>query len=543
MTTNDTNTVKGIYNTSAFDGSIITDFISQGDLSPRIKANRIDYSAAEFPEFRKALLEYMKAVYPEDYNSFAESDLGMMMVELFAYMGTVLSYKADMLANENFITSVQAPENLRKLLQLIGVSMRGPISSKSGCTLTLDDGDILTGSNEISITPANRSFSVVSNKDSGQLTFTIYPVDGTGAVDMESETLTLAVADSLNTDGKVFSNLILIEGQLKTQTGVFSNTDTIHTIKLTDPSIVEGSLILHTDGVIYNEIENLFLADSTDRVFSKTYTDDYSVKLNFGDDIRGKSPTAGKSYTVYYRVGGGDRGNIVSETLNVKIPALIETSAVSVHVTNPTKATGGLKSETAEHAKKWGPYFFKTQYRAVTGEDYTAFANHFTSQAGQSGKAFAILRNSGAGGNMIDIYTVAFAAEVAGQQSQVERASIAYKRELLTYLNKYKMITDELTIVDGLVRTVDLKCTLFLDVPQKLYEEDIKRKAAKNILEFFDLNNRDFGEVMHVNDLNKVIFNIPEVRFSSIDNIKDNISLNFNEILQLNNIEINVKYV
>ena len=536
-------TLKGIYNTSAFDGSITTDFISLGDLSPRLKSNKIDYSAAEFPEFKTALTNYIKAVYPEDYNSFSESDLGMMLVELFSYLASVLSYKADMLANENYITSVQAPENLRKLLQLIGVNMRGPISSKSGCTLTLEDDDVIESPNELSILAADRSFSVASNKDSGQLTFTLYAVDGTGDIDMESINISLTQAESLNESVKVFSNLILVEGQLKSQTGVFSNTDTIQTITLRDPSIVEGSLILHTDGVVYNEIENLFLAESTDKVFSKTYTDDYSAKLNFGDDIRGKSPTAGKSYTVFYRVGGGDRGNIVSNTINVKIPATNGSTPISVDVTNPTMATGGLKSETVEHAKKWGPYFFKTQYRAVTGEDYTAFANHFTSQAGQSGKAYAVLRNSGAGGNMIDIYTVAFAAEVEGYQSQVERASIAYKRELLTYLNKYKMITDELTIVDGLVRTIDLKCTLFLDSPHKLYEEDIKRKAANNILAFFDLNNRDFGEVMHVNDLNKAIFNIPEVRFSSIDNIKNNISLNFNELLQLNNIEIDVKYV
>ena len=536
-------TLKGIYNTSAFDGTIPTDFLALGDLAPSIKANKIDYSAAEFPEFKAALTQYIKSVYPDDYTSFSESDLGMMLVELFAYLASVLSYKADMLANENYITSVQAPENLRKLLQLIGVTMRGPISSKSGCTLTMEDDIIVDGGKELTIAAVDRTFSVTSNKDSGMVSFTMYEVDGTGNVDMESENLTLTQAESLNTAGKIFSNLILLEGQLNTQTGTFSNTDTLHTIKITDPSIVEGSLILHTDGVVYNEIENLFLADSTDKVFSKTYTDDYSVILNFGDDIRGKAPTAGKTYTVYYRVGGGSRGNIVSNTIDVKIPADLSGTATMVNVQNPTMATGGLNSETPEHAKKWAPYFFKTQYRAVTGEDYTAFANHFTSQAGQSGKAFAVLRNSGAGGNMIDIYTVAFAAEVEGSQSQVERASLAYKRELLVYLNKYKMITDELSIVDGLVRTVDLKCTIFLDKPYRLYEEDIKRKAANNILKFFDLNNRDFGEVLQVNDLNKSIFNISEVRFSSIDNIKNNVVLNFNEILQLNNIEIDVKYV
>jgi len=536
-------TLKGIYNTSAFDGSITTDFISLGDLTPRVKATKIDYSAAEFPEFREALINYVKAVYPDEYNSFAESDLGMMFVELFSYLASVLSYKADMLANENYITSVESPENLRKLLQLIGVKMRGPISSKAGCTLTLGDDDTVTSASSLTIPALSRSFSVPSNKDSGQLTYTMYTVDGTGDIDMESEIIELTEAESLNAAGKVFSNLLLLEGLLKTKTGTFSNTDTLHTINVDDPSVVEGSMILHTDGDIYNEIENLFLADATDKVFSKTYMDDYSVKVNFGDGIRGVSPTAGKPYTLYYRVGGGDRGNIVSNSINVKIPVSLGSTEISVDVTNPTMATGGLNSETNEHAKKWGPYFFKTQYRAVTGEDYTTFANHFTSTAGHSGKAFAVLRNSGAGGNMIDIYTVAFAAEVEGAQAQVERASITYKRELLEYLNTYKMLTDEITIVDGLVRTIDLKCTLFLDKPYKVYEEDIKRKAAMNILNFFDLNNREFGEVLQVNDLNKNIFNIPEVRFSSIDNIKNNISLNFNEILQLNNVEINVKYV
>ena len=79
---------------------------------------------------------------------------------------------------------------------------------------------------------------------------------------------------------------------------------------------------------------------------------------------------------------------------------------------------------------------------------------------------------------MIDIYTVAFADEVEGVQAQLERSSIAYKNELLTYLNKYKMLTDEVTIVDGLIRTLDLKTTIYVDKSFKPFEEDIKRTAA-----------------------------------------------------------------
>ena len=536
-------TIQGSYNLSAFDGTIASDFLKFGTLTPKAKAGLIDYSASEFEEFRDSLLQYIKAIYPTEYNNFAESDLGVMLVEMFSYMGSVLSYKADMIANENFITSVTTPENLRKLLQLIGVKMRGPISSKAGAIMDLNSGEVT--SSELSVSFANRTFSVPSTKDSGMLSFTLYKVDNAGSIEDISEgPITLLKGESLNAAGSKYSNLILLEGVAKTETGTFSNTNTLQTIKISTPSIVEGSIIVVLEnGDVYGEIENLFMADKTSQVFSKTYTDDYAAVLNFGDDLRGKSPEAGSSYTVYYRTGGGDRGNIITEGINVKIPVSLDGVATTVNVKNSTMATGGTKSETVAHAKHWGPYFFKTQYRAVTGEDYTTFANHFTSNGGQSGKAQAVLRSSGAGSNMIDIYVVAFGAAVGGFKTQLERASITYKQQLLTYLNKYKMITDEITIVDGLVRTLDLEVTIYLDKPHKVYEEDLKRKAVKRVLKFFDLDNREFGEDLRIDELNRVLFEIPEIRFSSIDNLKNTVKLNFNEILQLNNIQVKVTYV
>ena len=536
--------IKGTYNVSAFDGTVTSDFLKFGTLTPKAKAGLIDYSISDFEESREALLKYLKAIYPTEYNSFAESDLGIMLVEMFAYMSSVLSYKTDMIANENFITSVKTPENLRKLLQLIGIKMKGPISSKAGARILVETGEEISGGQSIVIDHSNRTFSIPSTKDSGMLSFALYKVDSTGNIDLGQDSITLIPSESLNAAGADFSNLILLEGIAQKETGTFSNRSTIQSIKLETPSITEGSItVVLSNGDIYEEIENIFLADGTSKVFSKTYLDDYSAVLNFGDNQRGRSPEPGTSYTVYYRTGGGDRGNIISNSIGIKTPATVAGVVSVVNISNPRMATGGSKSETVEHAKKYGPYFFKTQYRAVTGEDYTAFANHFTNSAGKSGKAQAVLRSSGAGSNMIDIYVVAFGAEVAGFKTQVERASIAYKQDLLTYLNEYKMITDEITIVDGLVRTLDLEATIYLDKPHKIFEADIKAKATRAMLKFFDLDTQDFGQDLKIDELNRALFEIAEIRFSSIDNIKNTVKLNFNEILQLNNIQIKVVYV
>jgi hypothetical protein len=39
------------------------------------------------------------------------------------------------------------------------------------------------------------------------------------------------------------------------------------------------------------------------------------------------------------------------------------------------------------------------------------------------------------------------------------------------------------------------------------------------------------------------IFEIPEVRYATIDNVPEVVKINFNEIIQLNNYTLNISYV
>jgi hypothetical protein len=105
------------------------------------------------------------------------------------------------------------------------------------------------------------------------------------------------------------------------------------------------------------------------------------------------------------------------------------------------------------------------------------------------------------------------------------------------------MLTDELTIVDGIVRTLDIVATLYIDRQQKLSSEDIKFRVATAIQEFFDTNVFDFGQPAIFSNVTNHVLHDPGARFFSIDNYKNDIYVDFNEIIQLNNIEINVKIV
>ena len=102
------------------------------------------------------------------------------------------------------------------------------------------------------------------------------------------------------------------------------------------------------------------------------------------------------------------------------------------------------------------------------------------------------------------------------------------------------MATDDIAIVDGLIRTLDLTISIKIDKEEQENQNAIKSKVRDKILVYMNADNRDFGQDLNIAELNRQIFEVDEVRFSTIDNLDQNVSIDFNEIAQLNNLTINI---
>jgi hypothetical protein len=106
------------------------------------------------------------------------------------------------------------------------------------------------------------------------------------------------------------------------------------------------------------------------------------------------------------------------------------------------------------------------------------------------------------------------------------------------------MMTDDLVIVDGLIRAIDLSMTIFVDKSYRRREIELLQKSSDAVKSYFNVDNRDFGERVYLDDINRAVFDgVKEVKIATIDNISQDIQLNYNEIIQLNNLVINVSYV
>lgn len=521
-----------------FKGTVESDFMKLVKDPQMLKSELIDYAGSDFDSIKQNLINYIKTVYPLDYDNFVESDLGIMLVELVSYVGAVTSMKADFLANENYIRTARTRNGVKKLLELIGIRLKGPISAVANATLTLETP--LQPGETASIPADSRVVTISSPEDGEQVSYTLYKtVNGLIQVSNSQGFIELSYDES--NGGTVFSNLILMEGALVTQTGTFTESAGIKFINLNASPVVEGSIevvVINKANVeeIYEQVDNLFfVSGNSQKVFQVISDDNYGATVVFADSILADSPTPGENYSITYRVGGGTRGNLAKSTINYPVAISINSLPSNAVIENSTRATGGADAETVEHAKKYGPLAFRSQDRLVSLGDYNAFANSFSTSYGSVGKAVASTRRAYSSANIIDIFMLELANNL-----QLKKASPAFKKELLDAIEPKKMITNQVVVVDGLIRTLDLVISIRISREIKEDEEVIKAQVANIIQDYFNVSNREFGQEFIPQDLSRRIFELPSVIFATVDNYDMAVKVDFNEFIQLNNYTINV---
>jgi len=79
----------------------------------------IDYTAYDFDTLKQALINYIQAYYPEDFNDYIESSEFIAIIELLAYFGTSLAFRTDLNSRENFIDTAERRESIVRLAQMV----------------------------------------------------------------------------------------------------------------------------------------------------------------------------------------------------------------------------------------------------------------------------------------------------------------------------------------------------------------------------------------------------------------------------------------
>ena len=75
------------------------------------KESNVNYLNKDFQQFRSSLINYAKTYFPDTYRDFNEASPGMMMMEMSAYVGDVLSFYIDNQYKEMMLPLVEERRN------------------------------------------------------------------------------------------------------------------------------------------------------------------------------------------------------------------------------------------------------------------------------------------------------------------------------------------------------------------------------------------------------------------------------------------------
>ena len=80
----------------------------------------IKYLGKDFEIFRNELIQYSQTYFPTSYNDFTPASPGMMLMELSAYVGDVMSFYLDNQFQETFIQYARQANNIYELAYMMG---------------------------------------------------------------------------------------------------------------------------------------------------------------------------------------------------------------------------------------------------------------------------------------------------------------------------------------------------------------------------------------------------------------------------------------
>lgn len=346
--------------------------------------SQIDYTSRDYQALVEDLTSLVNVRTNYAWTADDPNDLGSILLESFAYMGDIMSYYIDRVANELSIDTAARRKTLVDLGKLYGYRVSGPTPARVNV--------VFENISEVSLDiPVGTQ--VLATLLYGDYTEVYFETIESATQLAPGDTVTLACQEgkTVNTDRPDLVSPTTnkpLPVNLGTSDGTAGQV-----VALIDLNIVDNSVIVYVgQGVAFTPwtyVESLTEAGPNQLVFTTNIDEDGSTSLEFGDGINGAIPPAGQVISALYRTSAGIAGNLNSGTVEevTFIPGNTVPEAIGyLSVTNPTASFGGADGDDNDQIREKIKDAITTRRRAITLSDYAALAT----QVSTVGRAKAI---------------------------------------------------------------------------------------------------------------------------------------------------------
>lgn len=445
-----------------------------------------NYASRDYETIRRDLLARASRVLPE-WTDRDPADFGMLLVDLWAYIGDGLHYYVDRGATEAYLPTATQRESVLAFANLLDYVPQGRTSASG--TVSIQNASVT----DYTVAPYTEFIAKV-----GTTTYTTYTESGG-----------LVLASSTN-------NLDLLEGQPYVNETLTSGASGAPGQRYALPrdKVVPNSVRVFVlengiDPVEYTQVPRLSNAANGDKVFSTYVNADRDMEIVFGSTLNGYIPPSGAPINVTYVVSSGADGNLpVNSTVLFK-----SGSPADVFVASSSATYGGIDEESIISMKESIPSVISAQNRAVTKRDFVAMTNQI---AGVAKTAVAFTQGAGSADSTVTIYaqpsrsadflTTAEVSQTVSAQLQAEVEAAVQPKALLG------VVVNAATTIPW--QKIDLNVTVMVN--DRFVSNFVRRDVEAAIDRLFDFDNVFFGQTIPIGQIYRLLLNVPGVDYITI---------------------------
>ena len=230
----------------------------------------IDYLSKDFSSFKNNLINLAKSYFPNTYNDFNETSPGMMLMEMSAYVGDVLSYYIDHQFKEMMLPLSEEKRNVINIANMLGYKVKSTVPAVVELEFrqTIPDdgsGDDPRKPKYTELMTFDRGLRVKSSTNSDVFFETLDSVDF--SITGSGETAVVPIGQDeygLTNLWEVTRNVMAVSGQTKSVTFNITNPKQFMELTISDDNVINIESVVDSNGRNWIEVDYL----AQDRILS-----------------------------------------------------------------------------------------------------------------------------------------------------------------------------------------------------------------------------------------------------------------------------------
>ncbi len=230
-----------------------------------VAPKEVSYLNKSFTDFKGDLITFVKNYYPTTWTDFNEANPGMIMLELAAYVGDVLSFYVDNSFKENLLAYAEEEGNVITIAQALGYKPKTIVPATAEVLITqvvpalgASEGYIPDATYFLKIDRNSTVFTQAPNVVSFRTTELVDFADPTGRsiIPRQLDSTTLLPVTYL-----VTKKVKVIAGDVRQETFTFGDPEKFSAITIGDVNVTAISDVVDADGYKFYEVD--YLAQDT----------------------------------------------------------------------------------------------------------------------------------------------------------------------------------------------------------------------------------------------------------------------------------------